>query len=304
MHLQPVHFAFSVVVAAALSGCSAPQRSFDSPEAAVSALQRAVGDADHDELRAVFGPRYPDLTSGDTEQDRSDFAAFTDKVNERATIEPVNDGEAIVRIGAEAWPFAVPLVRANGRWRFDTEAGITELTNRRISENERATIEACASIIDAEAEYGAADYDDDGVGEYTARLLSSPGTRDGLYWETGENEMTSPLGPVIAAATIGPDGAGDPYPFYGYLFLLLERQGAAAPGGALEYGVDGNIVNGIAGVALPAEYGRTGIMTFIFSVDGAIYQRDLGPDTGSIARGMTVFDPGEGWQRVERVEGE
>lgn len=287
------------LIGAVLGGCSSPQRTFESPQAAVTALESAVASDNRGQMREVLGPRMSELGSGDEAQDRADFVAFASKLKEQSRIDNVSDDRAIVLIGSESWPFPVPLVRAEGVWKFDTDAGIDELTTRRIGANELAIIDACYAFIEAEEEYGSQPRDGSGVNQYTARLWSTPGTQDGLYWATGENETPSPIGPVMAAAVSG-NGANS-YPFYGYFFRPLLRQGEAAPGGAMNYSEDGRLVRGIAGVAFPAEYGKTGIMTFIFSMDGVVYQRDLGENTSSIAKSMQEFDPVEGWTPVEHA---
>lgn len=299
MHFRNTVLALGALVTAALGGCNTAQQTFESPQAAVSALEQAVASGDRAEMRSVLGPRTDELKSGNAEQDRADFVAFASKLKEQSRIENVNDDQALVLVGQEAWPFPVPLVRADGKWRFDTDAGIDELTTRRIGANELAIIDACYSFIEAEEEYGSQPRDASGVNQYTAKLWSTPGTQDGLYWETDENQTPSPIGPVMAAAVSG-NGA-DSYPFYGYFFRALLKQGPSAVGGKMDYSENGRLVKGIAGVAFPAEYGQSGIMTFIFSMDGVVYQRDLGPETASIARAMETFDPSEGWTPVQET---
>jgi len=299
MHFRNTVLALCALVTAALGGCNSGQRTFDSPQAAVGALEQAVASGDRSEMRRVLGPRVDELKSGDAEQDRADFVAFASKLQQQSRLENVNEDEAVLLVGREEWLFPVPMVRADGTWRFDTDAGIYELTTRRIGANELAIIDACYAFIDAEAEYGAQARDGSGVNQYTAKLWSTPGTQDGLYWATAENEPPSPIGPVMAAAISG-NGA-DSYPFYGYFFKPLLKQGPNAVGGAMEYAENGRLVKGIAGVAFPAEYGTSGIMTFIFSMDGVVYQRDLGAQTPSIVGAMDSFDPGEGWTPVEET---
>lgn len=295
------------VLVAGLGGC-ATQQSFDSPEAATEALNRAVQSNERSQLVEVLGPRVDELKSGDAVQDRGDFAAFAYKLNQKTQFQPESDDRTILLVGEEAWAFPAPLVQSNGRWSFDTAAGIDEMTTRRIGANELAVIEAVDDLVDAEYAYRAIDAaaSGAGTGAFAGRFLSSPGTRDGLYWETGENESPSPIGPVMAASIVGPEGAGAAQPFYGYFFRILTSQSAAAPGGAMDYREegrpDGRLVNGFAAVAFPAEYGRSGIMTFITSMDGVLYQRDLGPQTDSIARAMTEFNPDENWTVVGEYE--
>lgn len=295
-------FPLVLLFAAALAGCRSAPESFASPQDAVDALHQAVASDDQSRLRAILGPRMDELKSGDQAQDRADFVAFASKLGERTQIQPAGDNEAILLIGAEAWPFPAPLVQEGGRWSFDTDAGITELNNRRIGADELAIIDACYAYIDAQAEYHAINWNDGGPPSYAAHLASSPGTRDGLYWPTAEGDPPSPLGPVMAAAMPSEAPGDPPSPFYGYIFLPLSRQGASAPGGAMDYVQDGRLIRGFAAAAFPAEYGRSGIMTFIFSADGVVYQRDLGPQTAAIVAAMTEFNPDEGWEPVSPAD--
>jgi hypothetical protein len=288
-----------------LGACAGPQRSFDSPDAAVAALRAAVADDDRDELRALFGPRSDELRSGDPEQDRSDFIAFSSKLTEQTLLRDATNSQQgvpaqILLVGVEEWPFPVPLVSDRGRWRFDTDAGVEQLTDRRIGENELSTIDALRAFVLAEETYQSVPRTADGVRAYTAQMLSTPGERDGLFWETAENEDPSPIGPVMAMAVAQSSvvAADGPEPYYGYLFKALTRQGQSAPGGEMDYLENGRLTRGIAAVAFPAEYGRTGIMTFIVSMEGTIFQRDLGPETAAIVASMDTFDPGEGWTPV------
>lgn len=291
--------ALGIVAMAALVGCSSSPQGFETPEAAVAALDEAVSAKNEARLREVLGSRVGELRSGDPAQDRADFAAFAAKLRESTRIESVGADESVLLVGNEQWAFPAPLVMRDGRWSFDTDAGIEELTTRRIGANELAIIDASYAFIDAEAEYGSQPRDASGVNQYTAKMWSTPGTQDGLYWETEEGQTPSPIGPVMAAAVSG--NGVDSYPFYGYFFRALLKQGPSAVGGEMDYSENGRLVKGIAGVAFPAEYGKSGIMTFIFSMDGVVYQRDLGPETASIARAMETFDPGEGWMPVEQT---
>lgn len=299
MHVRKAFIGLGALALAALGGCGSSPRAFESPEAAVAALDEAVSAKSESKLREVLGSRVNELRSGDAEQDRADFTAFASKLRQSSRIESVGENESVLLVGAEEWAFPAPLVRGDRGWSFDTDAGIDELTTRRIGANELAIIDACYAFLDAEAEYGSAVRDGSGVNQYTARLWSTPGARDGLYWPSEENEEPSPLGPAMAAAVSG--NGRDSYPFYGYFFRPLLRQGPSAVGGAMDYSEDGRLVKGIAGVAFPAEYGTSGIMTFIFSMDGVVYQRDLGADTTSIAQSMQEFDPSEGWVPVEET---
>lgn len=298
MNLRSVCVILGLVSALVLGGCGTSQKSFDTPEAAVAALDEAVRAQDDARLRAVLGPRVSELKSGDPVQDRADFVAFASRMAQSTRVESV-DGKSVLLVGDEQWEFPAPIIRTQSGWQFDTDAGIEELTTRRIGANELAIIDACFAFIDAEIAYGTVSRDGSGTNQYTAKMWSTPGSKDGLYWETQSDEPDSPIGPAMAAAEW--NSGRDCYPFYGYFFRPLLKQGPSAVGGAMDYVEDGKLVKGVAGVAFPAEYGTSGIMTFIFSMDGRVYQKDLGPQTSSIARSMDTFDPGEGWTSVAEV---
>jgi len=287
--------ACGIVLAAGTGGCES-QRTFQSPEAAVTSLSEAISAGDRDELRALFGPRAAELRSGDVEQDRQDFASFGRSLESGHVIEPDGEDRATVLVGEERWPFAVPLVNEQGGWRFDTDAGIEELTNRRIGRNELRTIAACRTLIEAQAEYRGVDRDGDGVLEYAQRLMSTPGTRDGLYWPAPGGVDPSPIGPVLAFAAARTDEGGHRLPYNGYFYRLLTAQGSGAPGGAMSYFSGADLTGGWAVIAWPAEYGETGVMSFLAGHGGVVYERDLGPDSAAVA--IAEFDPSAGWTPV------
>jgi hypothetical protein len=206
----------------------------------------------------------------------------------------------VLLIGAEAWPMPIPIVRSGDRWRFASELGEDEIVNRRIGANERNAIYVLRAFVDAQRAYAAVDRDGDGVRQYARKLASSPGKRDGLYWtaDAAKGEEISPFGPLIAesAAYLQGHGAGDPY--RGYRFRILTRQGSHAAGGAYDYMVNGRLIAGFAMVAYPAEWGETGVMSFIVNHNGKVFEKDLGKDTAAIGAKMTSFDPGPGWKPV------
>ncbi len=282
----------------ALGACNS-QRHYDSPEAAVAALTKAADARDHSEIRRIFGPDAAELRSGDDDQDKLDAASFRRSLSEAAVVERQGDDDATLLIGEVRWPFAVPLVRGeDGTWRFDTDAGIDELENRRIGRNELWTIEALLTLTAAQNEYIAIDRDSDGAREYAARLLSSPGARDGLYWDSPGGVDPSPIGPVLAAAAQRRDEKGNHVPYHGYRYRLLTSQGAGAPGGAMNYESSSGLTAGWAAIAWPDEYDGTGVMSFMVSSNGVVYQKDLGLDTESAAAAITDFDPSTGWTPV------
>lgn len=278
-----------LVAASAAVGCQS-QRRFESPDAAVAALSRATASSNKSELRRLFGPRAAELRSADADQDRIDFASFQRALTEGHEIESVSPDEARLLLGEVRWPFAVPIAReSDSKWLFDTDAGIEELENRRIGRNELRTIAACRTLVEAQNEYRSVDRNGDGVAEYAQRLMSTPGDRDGLYWPSYGGVDPSPIGPVLAQAATRTDESGERMPYNGYRYRLLYRQGAHAPGGAAEYVVDGRMVNGWAVIAWPDEWDGTGVMSFMVSHAGVIYEADLGPDADT--SDVDAFDP-------------
>ena len=275
------------------------QRSFGSPQEAVDALLAAVQGRDAGALIAVLGPARESIFSGDRIADRAAAQRFAARYRAKHAI--VVDGDrATLTVGEDDYPFAFPLVRSGALWRFDTDAGKDELLARRIGENELSAMQVLLAIADAQREYAAQDRNGNGIREYATRMDSRPGKKDGLYWRTKDGEAQSPLGPLLARASA--EGytreKKGPTPYHGYYFRLLEGQAASAKGGALDYTVRGRTIGGFAAVAFPAQYGRTGIMSFIVNQDGTVYQKDLGRDTLSAGHGMRRFDPGPGWSPV------
>jgi hypothetical protein len=217
---------------------------------------------------------------------------------------PESDSKIQLNIGYDAWPFPIPLVKADGQWFFDTAAGKEEILNRRIGRNELGTIRVCSAYVEAQRQYASVDSMGDGVMQYAQHLRSTPGNHDGLYWHVEPGEEPSPLGPLIAAAR----GEGythqssimkaEQASYHGYFFKVLTRQGRHAPGGKYNYIINGHMVAGFALVAWPAEWGNSGVMTFIVNQEGQIYEANLGPKTASIALKMTAYDPGSTWKPV------
>jgi hypothetical protein len=280
---------------------AAGQRTFASPEAAVDALGTALKANDDAALLALFGEQHKNLViTGDKANDTTVRATLAQRLATFHLLEPAGDDRRILLVGAEAWPVPIPLVRQNGAWRFATEEGIEEILNRRIGRNERNALHVLSAYLDAQRQYAERDRDGDGVLQYAKKLVSTAGKRDGLYWpsDSAKGEEASPFGPLVAegAPYLAGHKAGDPY--RGYYFRILTRQGKNAAGGAYNYVINGRMIAGFALVAYPAAYGDSGVMTFIVSHNGTIYEKDLGPKTASIAAGMTSFDPGSGWKKV------
>ena len=212
-----------------------------------------------------------------------------------------NNSRAILTVGRDRWPMPIPLVKSEEGWRFDTRHAAEEILNRHIGRNELAAIQVCLAIVDAEREYATQDADGDGVPGFASKFVSTPGTHDGLYWETREDEPLSPVGPLLAgAAHEGPVTADSTLltPFHGYLYRMLPKQGKNAPGGAYEYQVNGKMLGGFAVIAFPAHYGVSGVVSFMVNQDGVVYQKDLGQETATLVAEMTEFDPDSSWRRA------
>jgi hypothetical protein len=205
-----------------------------------------------------------------------------------------------VIMGNDNWPFPIPIMKKGEGWVFDTKAGREEVLNRRVGRNELNAIQVCLAYVQAQEEYAVTDWERDGIIQYAQKILSDPYRHNGLYWEAGEGGIPSPLGPFVAQAVEeGYKKSGEkPVPYHGYYYKILKGQGAGAPGGAYKYVINGHMVAGYALVAWPAEYGVSGVMTFIVSRTGTVYQKDLGPKTGQLAKAMTLYNPDRTWKRA------
>lgn len=280
----------------ALGGCAVKQQSFNTPEDAVGAMVGALRpEVNEERLREVFGSEIEEARSGDEVADREAREEFLAKYDAGHRIVARDDGSRILEIGKDNWPFAFPLIESEGKWMFDTEAGIDELNNRRIGANELDMIQTCLAIVDAQREYALLDPDGDGIHEYAQKAVSDEGKRNGLYWPTAEGEPPSPLGDLVAEATEEGYGRGAGV-YHGYRLKLLTAQGPGAPGGAMDYLAKGKLIGGFGVLAWPATYGSSGLKSFIVNQDGIVYEKDLGDDTERLARAMKVFDPA-GWER-------
>jgi len=285
----------------AARGASKPEQTFASPEQAVNALVTAGKSKDTNAFHAIFGPAAHDLVSADAVQAGEASDMFVSRLNEKVQQVAENDARITLRLGEDGWPFPIPLVKQNGQWLFDTEAGTQEILNRRIGMNELGTIQVCRAYVEAQREYASADRNGDGVLEYAEHLRSAPGWHDGLYWPAQPGEDLSPLGPLIAAAHV--EGyrhekkilTDQQNPYHGYYFRILTRQGKHAAGGKYNYIINGHMIGGFALVAWPAQWGNTGVMTFIVNQSDKVYQKNLGTKTPSIAETMTTYDPDESW---------
>jgi Protein of unknown function (DUF2950) len=281
-----------------------PPQAFRTPEEGFAALADAIRTHDERRLLRVLGGEARRLVrSGEPAVDRAARERFAAARAERAEILYMTPYYTVLEVGDDRWPFPIPLIRPAGhagRWRFDARQGVQELVDRRIGRNELDTIEVLRAIVAAQDEYARTAGRQGAFRAYARRFFSTPGTRNGLYWPARAGEPESPLGPLVAAASGGGYGRGDgsPRPFHGYLFRILEAQGPAAPGGAMDYVVGGQLIGGFGVLAVPAEYGATGVQTFMASHAGVVYQRNLGPDTSRAARGIKAFDPEPGWDVV------
>ncbi len=280
------------------------QKRFKSPEEAVKALAQAVKGNDTKGLSAIFGPSGKELiSSGDQVADKTGREHFVKAYEEMNKLVKENDTKVVLHVGNGDWPFPVPIVKKGDDWLFDTMAGKEEILNRRIGRNELNAIQVCLAYVDAQREYVLKDRDGDKVLEYAQRINSKTGEKNGLYWEAREDEPQSPLGPLVAKATkegySGERPVGRRSPFHGYYYRILKSQGKHAPGGEYDYVVNGKMIGGFALVAYPAEYGNSGIMTFIVNQDGVVYQKNLGEDTKKTAVAMKKFDPDDTWKKAE-----
>ena len=302
MKLPPQIFLALIFAASTVAGAEDSTKTFATPDEAVSALDAAAKSQDQDALRAIFGPTFEGMENPDQIQATNECLAFAAALDQSSHLTRESDTKMVLEVGTNSWPFPIPLVKQAGRWHFDTSAGQDELLNRRIGKNELATLQVMRAYVDAQREYASRDRDGDDVLEYAQRLASTPGTKDGLYWPPDLDGEISPLGPFVAHAQAQgyfgdtPIDKQSPQPFDGYLFQILTRQGKHAPGGKYDYVINGNMIGGFALVAWPADYGHSGIMTFIVNQQGRVYQKDLGPKTAKIAKKMTEYDPDDSWR--------
>jgi hypothetical protein len=300
--LAVLAFAAGARLCAATDDPAAGGRRFSSPKEAVKALTTAARARDRAAVDMIFGPDVKELLSGDPKQDALEFAAFSKSLAQYTQLVRKSDDRFVLDIGDQNWPLPIPIVRKDGVWFFDTVAGKDEIINRRVGEDELTAIGVCRNYVQAQREYAAEDRDGSGVLKYAQKLKSTHGMKDGLYWPANGDEEESPFGPLVAEARAegyGPKTAeGQPQPFHGYRFKVLTSQGAAAPGGAYDYVINGNLVAGFALVAYPAHWGESGVMTFIVNQWGKVYERNLGEDSADVATSMTDFNPDGDWTPV------
>jgi hypothetical protein len=287
-------------VSPASAASSAGARLFDTPQQAADALVAAAEDFDVAALTQIFGPAGDDVVfSGEFAQDRKHASEFAAQAREkkRVSIDPKNGRRAFILVGNEDWPFPVPLVKAGEKWFFDSKAGEQELLYRRIGANELDAIEICRGYVEAQDDYAVRQRKLYDVNQYAQRIVSTPGKQDGLAWQNSDGSWGGPVGENIARAIEqGYTSSSDPY--HGYFFKILKGQGPAAPLGEMDFVVKGIMIGGFALVAAPAEYGVTGVRTFIVSQDGVVYEKDLGPATLDQFKKMELFNPDKSWSPV------
>jgi hypothetical protein len=302
MTMHPIFRGMAAALALAtapLVGNAAPQ-TFDSPYAAVAAVIAALESQDRDALLAIFGPENEDVAfTGDAAKDSEIRDGFLRAYRERNRLDNEAGDRAVLHIGREDWPFPVTIVQGGNGWAFDAAAAREEVALRRIGLNELDVIDLLKAGVAVQSRFRQTDHDGDGVMEFADAILSQPGKRDGLYWPDEPGTEVSPIGPLMARASADGYNMGDgdtaPDPYLGYYFRILQTQGPDAPGGALDYLIGGNMVAGHAFLAYPADYGVTGVMSFMVGENGIVYEADLGPDTLAIGNATTAFNPGEGW---------
>jgi hypothetical protein len=277
---------------------------FATPDDAASALLAAAKSDDQNSLISIFGPDSQHLiNSGDPVQDKNTAAAFVAGYAQMHRWRKMPDDAQMLLVGADNFPFPIPLKKnADGKWFFDTAAGKDEVLNRRIGRNELAIIDVCNAAVDAQGEYYSKPHDGQPAKLFAAKFISDQGKQNGLYWQSADGQPQSPLGPLAAFATAEGYTTAKPeghVPFHGYYFRMLKGQSDKAPGGAKDYVVNGKMTGGFAFVAYPAEYGNSGVMTFIINQDGVLLEKDLGKTTTETATAMSVFDPDTSWTIVE-----
>jgi hypothetical protein len=283
-----------------IAGIAHAQQAFKTPEEAAGALAAAAKAGDMKALVTVLGPDGEDIvSSGDPVADAETRQKFVAAYEAKNRLLMEGDNKAIMIVGPEDFPIPIPLKRNNGMWRFDTAAGREEILARRIGKNELDAIQTCLAYVDAQSEYAEKDRTGAGMSTYAQRIVSQSGRKDGLYWPAAQNDEQSPLGDLFARATRqGYSVGAGRTPYLGYYYKILTKQGSSAEGGAFDYVVGGKMIGGFALIAYPAEYGNSGVMTFIVNHAGTIYQKDFGPRSTRIAEQMSSFNPDKTWQKV------
>jgi hypothetical protein len=295
-----IAFTLTAVLATSLAACAmkSDHATFASADEAIAALIEAGRKPDTARLKELFGPGSESiLSSGDAVADKNARENFLKMYDAKHALVPDGDDKVTLQVGAEDWPMPVPIVKKDGKWYFDGAEGADEIVFRRIGHNELGAISVCRGYVDAQHDYAAADHDGEGAGVFANKLVSDEGTQNGLYWESAEGEPASPIGPFIAAAASEGYNRGSGA-YHGYHYRPLYRQTDNANGGAIDYFDRGVLKNGFALIAWPANYGVSGVMTFIVNQDGVVFQKDLGDDTDKAVSGIDAYDPDSTWVAV------
>lgn len=274
---------------------------FSSPDEAIKMLVTAAKDHDPNKLIQILGPESKSIIeSGDPVEDSKTRERFIKAYEEANKVEKINETKSILSVGKNAWIFPIPLMKEGNSWYFDTPAGKEEIINRRIGRNELATMQSMLAYVDAQREYYLNNHQKNKLPSYAEKILSSPNKRDGLYYPVKEGEPPSPLGELYATASLegyGKNKHGNTQnAYHGYYYRILKSQGKDAKNGAYDYVIDGRMVGGHALIAWPATYGNSGIMTFIVSHDGVVYEKNLGPNTASLIPQIKSFNPDKTWK--------
>jgi hypothetical protein len=280
------------------------QKRFSSPDEAVQALVAATRADDLKNMLAILGPGSEELiSSGDSVADNANRDKFVASYEQKHSLEARTAETRVLHVGTDDWSMPIPIIKKGKSWGFDIGKGKKEILNRRVGRNELNVIDVIDAYIDAQHEYASKDCCGGGKVEFAQRLISTPGKRDGLYWEAKEGEQQSPLGPLIAqAAKEGYIAEGNLSPFHGYYFKILKGQGAHAKGGAYNYVIKDKMILGFALVAYPAEYGNSGVMTFVVNQEGIIFEKNLGKNTRRLAEAITTYNPDKSWKKVHEPE--
>ena len=295
-------FCIALAYAAATNAQTvAKAKTFASAQDAANALIEAAEKFDQAALTEILGPdSYDVIHSGEPARDREVAQKFAEqaRIKTNVSLQPKNPRRAILEIGDDNWPFAVPIVKTGATWAFDSKAGRQELLYRRIGGNELDAIGICRGYVEAQHEYALQKRGTSGQNQYAQRIISTPGTQDGLAWQNSDGTWAGPIGEKVAAAIArGYSNRAEPY--HGYFFKVLKGQGPAAPLGQLDFVVKGAMIGGFALVAFPAQYRITGVKTFMVSHDGVVYEKDLGPQTLELAQAIELFNPDKSWTPVQ-----
>lgn len=284
--------ALVIAASVAWSCIAAAQQAFPTPEKAAQAFVEAVGTehADQARLTELLGEEWRSFIPREGVQ-RSDVDAFLQQYHEQHRIEKTGDNKALLSVGSDHWTLPIPLIKGENGWRFDIKAGSAEIRARRIGRNELAALQSVLTYHDAQTDYASVDRDGDGALEYAQKIFSTPGKHDGLYWADDDSGQISPLGPLFGKTIAGED-------WHGYRFRILDGQGPSAPGGAYSYLIGDKMSRGFALIAWPAKYADTGVMSFMISHEGQVFEKDLGPAGDKLAQSMKRFDPDDSWKEV------